>query len=303
MMRAAAVRRELPASRHLPYAAHVAPEVIVTMAGDYVQTFRLSGASFESADDETLNNWHERLNVTWRNIATPNVSLWTHLIRRRDVSQLAAVAGTGFADRLARRYQARLATETLMVNEIYLTVLFRPITGAAPTLVSRFLSKREAPSARTERSNTLEACTKLRQTVAASLARYEPELLAVYTQGERRYSSLLEFLGFLLNGEWQRFALPGAPLSEVLATSRVLFGSETIEYRTPTQTRFGAVLRIKEFRPPLDLRAKSAGRKTPVFSGDFGVWFRNSLIQWASLFAAKDAFRGAFLGSSRTDKP
>jgi type IV secretion system protein VirB4 len=250
MTRAAAVRRELPASRHVPYAAHVAPEVIVTTAGDYMQTFRLSGASFESADDETLNNWHERLNVTWRNIATSNVSLWTHLVRRRDVSQLAAFAGTGFADRLARHYQARLATETLMVNEIYLTVLLRPITGAAPTLVSRFLSKREAASARAERGNALEACSKLRQTVAASLARYEPELLGVYAQGERRCSSLLEFLAFLVNGESQRFALPRAPVSEVLATTRVLFGSETIEYRTPTQTRFGAVLGIKEYPTP-----------------------------------------------------
>ena len=250
MTRAAAVRRELPASRHIPYAAHVAPEVIVTTAGDYVQTFRLSGASFESADDETLNNWHERLNVTWRNIATPNVALWTHLIRRRDVSQLTAVAGTGFADRLARRYQARLATETLMVNEIYLTVLFRPITGAAPTLVSRLLSKREASSARTERGNALEACAKLRQTVAASLARYEPELLGVYDAGRAALLLASGIPAFLLNGEWQRLPLPRAPLSEVLATSRVLFGSETIEYRTPTQTRFGAVLGIKEYPTP-----------------------------------------------------
>lgn len=250
MNRAAAVRREMPASRHIPYTAHVAPEVIVTAGGDYVQTFRLSGASFESADDETLNNWHERLNVTWRNIATPNVSLWTHLVRRRDSARLSTVNGKGFADRLASRYQGRLATETLMVNELYLTVLFRPITGAAPTLVSRFLSKRESPSAHAERANALEACTKLRQTVAASLARYEPDLLGIYAQGERRCSSLLEFMGLLLNGEWQPFPLPRAPLSEVLATSRALVGSETIEYRTPTKTRFGAVLGIKEYPTP-----------------------------------------------------
>src|ERR1700729_1988457 len=114
-MRAAAIRREMPASRHIPYTAHVAPDVIVTTQGGYLQTFRLGGASFESADDETLNNWHERLNVTWRNIASPNVALWAHLVRRRDVSQLAAIGGAGFADRLARRYRARLATETLMV--------------------------------------------------------------------------------------------------------------------------------------------------------------------------------------------
>ena len=48
-----------------------------TRQGDYVQAFRLSGASFETADDEQLNNWHERLNVLWRNIARENVVLWT----------------------------------------------------------------------------------------------------------------------------------------------------------------------------------------------------------------------------------
>ncbi len=66
----------------------------------YLQTFRLSGASFESADDETLNNWHERLNVTWRNIASPNVALWTHLIRRRESPHVASATGSDFADRL-----------------------------------------------------------------------------------------------------------------------------------------------------------------------------------------------------------
>lgn len=250
MSRTGALRRELPAARHIPYAAHVAPEVLVTSGGDYLQTFRLSGASFESADDETLNNWHERLNVTWRNIATPNVALWTHLVKRREPPSLREVTGSSFADRLARRYQGRLANETLMVNELYLSVLFRPITGTAPSLVSRLITRRTAVSERTERANALEACAKLRQTVAASLARYEPELLACYVRSARQYSSLLEFLGLLVNGEWQRFALPRAPLSDVLATSRVLFGSETLEYRTPTQTRFGAVLGIKEYPTP-----------------------------------------------------
>jgi type IV secretion system protein VirB4 len=250
MMRSAAARREFPTARHIPYAAHVAPEVIVTLSGDYLQTFRLSGASFESADDETLNNWHERLNVTWRNIASANVALWTHLVRRRDEARIAEPKGAGFADRLAQHYRERLSGQTLMVNELYLTVLYRPITGAAPTLVSRFMTRREAPGARTERANALEACAKLRQTIAASLARYEPEVLGTYVQGERQFSLLLEFLGFLVNGEWQRFALPRAPLAEVLATSRLLFGSEALEYRTPTQTRFGAVLGIKEYPTP-----------------------------------------------------
>ena len=250
MMRAAAMRREQPASRHIPYAAHVAPEVIVTMAGDYLQTFRLIGASFESADDETLNNWHERLNVTWRNIAIPNVALWTHLIRRRDVPKFTRATGDGFADRLAERYRQRLSGETLMVNELYLSLVYRPVTGAAPTLASKILSRQKDRHSGAERADALEVCAKLKQTVAASLARYEPEGLGVYTSKDRHYSSLLEFLSLLMNGELERVPLPSSPLNVVLATSRVLFGGETIEYRSVSDTRFGAILGIKEYPTP-----------------------------------------------------
>jgi type IV secretion system protein VirB4 len=61
--RTAAVRRELTADRHIPYTAHVAPEVVKTVFGDYLQVFRLAGASFESADSDQLNVWHEKLNI------------------------------------------------------------------------------------------------------------------------------------------------------------------------------------------------------------------------------------------------
>lgn len=36
----------------------------------------------------------------------------------------------------------------------------------------------------------------------------------------------------------------------MLATTRPIFGSETIEYRLPTHTRFGAMLGIKEYATP-----------------------------------------------------
>ena len=63
------------------------------------------------------------------NIASPNVAHWTHLIRRREVPHAVPVEGTAFADALARRYLERLAGETLMINELYLTLLFRPVTA------------------------------------------------------------------------------------------------------------------------------------------------------------------------------
>ena len=64
--RDALVRREFLSLSQIPYTAHLSEHVIRTKAGDYVQVFRLSGASFESADDEQLNNWHERLAIAFR---------------------------------------------------------------------------------------------------------------------------------------------------------------------------------------------------------------------------------------------
>jgi type IV secretion system protein VirB4 len=249
--RAVALQRERNAAEHIPYAAHVAEGVVRTMSGDYLQAFRLAGASFESADDEQLNNWHERLNVLWRNLASPDLALWTHVIRRRERAALRTAPHTsGFAATLAARYAARLAGETLMVNELYLAVLFRPAAGLAAGIVSSVLSRTGRRDRPLELNPALEACAKLAQTVRASLARYDPEPLGVYRCGNTWCSTLLEYLAVLVNGEARRVVLPRGPLNQALATTRLLFGTEAIEYRMPAATRVGAVLGIKDYPTP-----------------------------------------------------
>ena len=248
--RRAALRRERDAAQHIPYSAHLAPAVLTSVRGDYLQTFRLAGASFESADDAQLNAWHERLNVLWRNLASAELSLWTHLVRRPVRASMAPVAGDDFAARVAARYRERLAGETLMANELYLTLIYRPAAGAAAGFLARLLARAGQAEHRRERATALETCEKLAQTLRASLARYEPEPLGVYRDGPRWYSALLEFLALLVNGDACRVPLPGGPLAQALPSSRVMFGSEAIEYRSPVATRVGALLGIKEYPTP-----------------------------------------------------
>ena len=83
-----------------------------------------------------LNTWHERLNVLWRNLASPDVALWTHLIRA-PASALTIRAAP--RQRLCRRRSRRgIASawrgETLMVNELYLALLYRPALSVAASL-------------------------------------------------------------------------------------------------------------------------------------------------------------------------
>ena len=230
--RSKAVRRERGLASEIPYTAHVAEAVVKTRHGDYVQVFRLAGASFETADDAQLNDWHERLNGLWRNIARENVALWTHIIRRREPLILQNRHAPGFAHDLAAKYHARLAGETLMVNEITLALVYRPAAGVAVGAASRFFARTRPDEARLELKDSLEACEKLGETLQSALARYEPQRLGIYEARSRRYSSLLEFLSFLVNAERSSVPLPRAPLGGILATTRPLFGFETIEYRS-----------------------------------------------------------------------
>ncbi len=43
LQRAAALRREITAAERIPYSAHVAPTVVKTSFGDFLQVFRLQG--------------------------------------------------------------------------------------------------------------------------------------------------------------------------------------------------------------------------------------------------------------------
>ncbi len=244
-------RRELLAGRHVPYTALVAPGVVRTAQGDCVQVFRLGGLAFESADDEAVNAWHERLNAVWRNLASPQLSVWVHVVRRRECAYPAGELPAGFARDLDARYRARLAGRTLMVNELYLSLVYRPqpnMVGAAALALFR---RSDAATARREIAEALEACEKLGGQLSAGLAAYEPQALAVQADaaGVAR-SDLLEFLGLLVNGERQAWPLPQAPLADVLPTARLLFGTEAMEYRTASATRLGAFLAIKEYPTP-----------------------------------------------------
>ena len=241
-------RTERLLSEHIPYAAQISDTVVRTREGDYLQTFRVGGVSFESTDDRELNDWHERLNVLWRNIASPQVALWTHLIRRRESVYPEGEFAPGFAQQLNRKYRQRIQHETLMVNDLYLTVVFRPLRDAARALTFRALRHADHRMDGAARTVALETIAKLASLLIAALARYDPVPLVVKSAGTHGlYSETLEFLSFLINGERCRVPLPRGPLNESLGTSRLLFGRELIEYRAASRTRFGAMLGIKEY--------------------------------------------------------
>ena len=231
----------------IPYTVLLDSSLVRTETAAYVMGFRVGGASFECADAAQLNAWHERLHALWRNLASPHVALWTHVVRERAVLPADSAEGSGFCENLAHRYRDQLAQRVLWANTLYLSLVYRPTLDAASSLASRLMRAPNAGSLALEMTDAMETCAKLKQTILAGLDLYDPVPLGAYEHDGRPYSALLEFLAFLVNGEWQRMPLPRARVGEALATTRLFFAHECLEYRQPTTTRFGAVLAIKEY--------------------------------------------------------
>jgi hypothetical protein len=72
-------------------------------------------------------------------------------------------------------------------------VVYRPVVGAAPSLLSRLLRTQATHNFAIEQADALDTCEKLAQAIMSSLARYEPDRLGVYETNGRHYSRVLEF--------------------------------------------------------------------------------------------------------------
>lgn len=243
------MENELASSVNIPFAAHVSKKTIKNHTGDYLRVFRLEGIAHESADDEDINVWHEQLNILLRNLATTNLALWTHVVRRRENTYPSGVFPEGFANDLNERYRREIINggKKMLVNELYITVVYRPYPDKISKTFAVFEKNKQALLE--TQQYALERLDEVEDTILKSLDRYSPETLGTYDYKGILHSEILEFFGFLVNGEWQRMPVPTGNIRKFIGTSRLFFGSEAIAMSTPVETIHGAMLGIKEYPP------------------------------------------------------
>ena len=172
--------REVGAEIHLPYLRHVSPHVISLSTRALITTIRLAGVSFETADATDLNDLHNKLNLTLRNIADERLALWTHLIRRPTSEYPDAAFRSAFASALDRAYRARLLSNELYANELYLTLVWHPGRDATERASQFFSSLGRARRASGEVDGQgLKRLEDVSRDLMAALDRYAPRRLGL----------------------------------------------------------------------------------------------------------------------------
>lgn len=244
------IAREAPAGAHLPYARHIDDVTIETRDGLLMQTIRLRGFLFETADSDELNYRAELRDAMTRAIGTSRFAIYHHVLRRRADTVLDGTFGDDFSGSLNERWTKRLGAKQLFVNDLFITLVRRPLQGKigfADRMKSWF---GKAALGNVERMRSEKhALSNAREALEAALGAYEPTVLSRYETTGGTRSEQLEFLSYLFNGVMNPVAVPYGDIGCHIPSRRISFGQDTVEL-APTGSegrRFSAILSIKDY--------------------------------------------------------
>ncbi|HEX8063803.1 MAG TPA: VirB4 family type IV secretion/conjugal transfer ATPase [Allosphingosinicella sp.] len=242
--------RELPAGKHLPYARHLDDHTIETRDGLLIQVLQLRGLLFETADTEEINYRKRLRDAMLQSIGSSRYAIYHHVVRRRIDVGLSEGHPDPFSRELDSAWRRRLDGKRLYINEIFLTLVRRPLQGRIGRL-DRIREKLGRASAAPDSGGTYERhqLGQARDALMAALGSYEPRLLGVYETPHGPCSEPLEFLSMLYNGEMRPVLLPLQDLGDYLPYRRISFGQETIELGPagPTPRSFLGMVSIKDY--------------------------------------------------------
>jgi type IV secretion system protein VirB4 len=246
-----AIAREKRAGAHLPYAAQIDPQTIMTRDGLLMQFVQLRGLIHETADTGELNYRKALRDATLQAIGSSRFALYHHTIRRPVDVALEADFPDAFSAHLDARWRAKLASRELYTNDLFLTLVRRPLPGRLGLLeaAGAWLGKRNAAAREALRAEELRQLNAARETLVAALGSYGPKTLQLYDSAAGTCSEPLEFLGALFNGAFRPMLLPYEDIGDYLPARRVSFGQNAIELGQDEtgKRRFSAMVSIKDY--------------------------------------------------------
>jgi len=221
--------REQPSGKHLPYARHVDDQTIETRDGLLIQVIQVRGLLFETADTDEISYRKRLRDAALQAIGSSRYAVYHHIIRREAEVALDADYRDGFTQKLDAAWRARLSARKLYVNDLFLTLVRRPLqgnVGGLDRLRKRFGKVVEQlDGSRYE----LQQLNQTRDALIASLGSYDPRVLTVYSTKQGHCSEVLEFLSYLFNGEMRPVLLPMQDVGDYLPYRRISFGQDAIE--------------------------------------------------------------------------
>lgn len=251
------IRREMDdIGIYLPFLRHINRYMMMLENGHIMAVLKLEGISFETIDITDINALNNQLNVVWRNIASDQLSLMHHLMRREEKSYPEGNFSSTFASQLNESYRQSIINTRLFVNDLYLTLVWRP-RDILKQKTSVFMSKiRRSQKENVEVDEAeIKNFEEIIRNLVSFLQRYNPRVLGVYprktftTEEEILFSEPSEFLRQILIGTLEPVPLVRGKIGRAIYTDRVVFGHAVFEIKKIDHSLFGGTLAFREYMP------------------------------------------------------
>ncbi|MDU8387927.1 MULTISPECIES: type VI secretion protein [Pseudomonas] len=128
---------ELTVSQMVPYDVHYDDETVQTTDDALVQVLKIDGLMFDSLSAQQIKMFEQRRNTVLRTVASSDLAIYAHVIRRKIYDFPDGEGGTWFSRTLNKALRKRYASRGFYVNEIYISLVRRRFRGGVPGLLDR----------------------------------------------------------------------------------------------------------------------------------------------------------------------
>ncbi|MFN5382900.1 MAG: VirB4 family type IV secretion/conjugal transfer ATPase [Alphaproteobacteria bacterium] len=250
---------EYPTNGFIPYKGYWNDKTLLTHGNDLIQIVKISGFSFETADDEDLDIKKDLRNLLFKGMSDGGVELYFHIVRRQEQlyadDYVSLDMPDGFATYLDQKWAEKNRYKKAFINELYISVIKTPSsTGALSGIedvVKAVIRTADHEAWQIAMNESYEALEEATGRVVNSLRQYSAQILQVVQTKDGSYSEIAEFLYRVINcGESTKCMLSPLPLASQLVSHRLYFGAKAIELKKQDgSVKYAGMISMKEYGP------------------------------------------------------
>lgn len=234
-----------PLEKYIPYSSQVDESIVKTKSGDYIVTWELMGAAFESQSFSDLDLSDRQFATLIRSFSGTPVTFYVHNGRESFNDAFDSNSGNPFADKVSDLYNDGIRNNTFKRNRLYLTLAYRPHSGLEKAEQKKLSLKQKKDSI----SDNIQTVKGFINTVTSSIEKFSPNILSTYTDKGATFSNQLSFYHYLITGIKQKVRVTNYPIYSYLGGSDLFFGADTGEIKGVKGSRFFRSIEIKDFVP------------------------------------------------------
>ena len=255
-------KKEFSQSNYIPYKCHWNNNTILTKKNELIQIIKIAGFSFETADDEDLDIRKKMRNLLYKNLASGQISLYFHTVRRRSVIKPNKMNYTydptiktpsDFVNYLTHEWDKKYSSFQSFVNDLYISVIYKADTQGAAIiefLYKKLLQKGDKDAWSKEMYEMSESLTETSNRIINTFRDYDPKILGIEKTKNGNFCRILEFLSTIANCcHHNGVTVPKIQIDDYIPNSRLFFGSKSLEVRSPISNKYAGIVSIKEYTP------------------------------------------------------